>query len=54
MFDVAIIGCGPVDALAANLLGREGLRVVVLEAERELHPLPRAVHLDHEIMRLFQ
>jgi 3-(3-hydroxy-phenyl)propionate hydroxylase len=54
MFDVAIIGCGPVGALAANLLGREGLRVIVLEAERELHPLPRAVHLDHEMMRLFQ
>ena len=54
MFDVAIIGCGPVGALAANLLGRAGLRVVVLEATRELHPLPRAVHLDHEMMRLFQ
>ena len=54
MFDVAIIGCGPVGALAANLLGREGLTVVVLEQERELHPLPRAVHLDHEMMRLFQ
>ena len=54
MFDLAIIGCGPVGALAANLLGREGLSVVVLEQERELHPLPRAVHLDHEMMRLFQ
>ena len=54
MFDVAIIGCGPVGALAACLLGRAGLSVVVLERERELHPLPRAVHLDHEMMRLFQ
>jgi len=54
MFDVAIIGCGPVGALAANLLGRSGLCVVVLEKERDLHPLPRAVHLDHEMMRLFQ
>jgi 3-(3-hydroxy-phenyl)propionate hydroxylase len=41
-------------ALAANLLGRAGLRVVVLEKEREHYPLPRAVHLDHEMMRLFQ
>jgi 3-(3-hydroxy-phenyl)propionate hydroxylase len=54
MFDVAIIGCGPVGALAANLLGREGLSVVVLEKELAHYPLPRAVHLDHEMMRLFQ
>ncbi|WP_408591439.1 bifunctional 3-(3-hydroxy-phenyl)propionate/3-hydroxycinnamic acid hydroxylase [Novosphingobium sp.] len=54
MIDVVIIGCGPVGALAANLLGRAGLSVVVLEKEREHYPLPRAVHLDHEMMRLFQ
>ncbi|WP_054944330.1 bifunctional 3-(3-hydroxy-phenyl)propionate/3-hydroxycinnamic acid hydroxylase [Novosphingobium sp. KN65.2] len=54
MFDVAIIGCGPVGAMAANLLGRQGLSVVVLEKELEHYPLPRAVHLDHEMMRLFQ
>jgi 3-(3-hydroxy-phenyl)propionate hydroxylase len=54
MFDVAIIGCGPVGALAANLLGRQGLSVVVLEKELAHYPLPRAVHLDHEMMRLFQ
>lgn len=53
-FDVAIVGCGPVGALATCLLGRSGLRVVVLEAELEHYPLPRAVHLDHEMMRLFQ
>ena len=54
MFDVAIVGCGPVGALAANLLAREHLSVVVLEQATTLHPLPRAVHLDHEMMRLFQ
>jgi len=54
MFDVAIIGCGPVGALAANLLGKAGLRTIVLEQELTPHPLPRAVHLDHEMMRLFQ
>ena len=54
MFDVAIIGCGPVGALAANLIGKQGLSVVVLEKEHHHYPLPRAVHLDHEMMRLFQ
>lgn len=28
--------------------------MVVLEQATTLHPLPRAVHLDHEMMRLFQ
>lgn len=54
MLDVVVIGCGPVGALAANLLGRAGLSVLVLERDEALHPLPRAVHLDHEMMRLFQ
>ena len=52
--DVIVIGCGPVGALAANMLGRAGLSVLVLEKELEHYPLPRAVHLDHEMMRLFQ
>lgn len=54
MFDVAIIGCGPVGAFAANLLGKSGLSVLVIEKEANPYPLPRAVHLDHEMMRLFQ
>jgi len=52
--DVVIIGCGPVGALAACLLGRAGLSVVVLERDLTHYPLPRAVHLDHEMVRLFQ
>lgn len=54
IYDVAIVGCGPVGALAANLCGKAGLRTLVIERERDPHPLPRAVHLDHEMMRLFQ
>ncbi len=54
LFDVAVVGCGPVGALAANLLAREGLSVVVLEQDAAHYPLPRAIHLDHEMMRLFQ
>src|ERR1700685_26548 len=53
-FDVCIIGCGPVGAALANLLGMSGLRVVVLEREPSVYHLPRAVALDGEGMRLFQ
>ena len=53
-FDVVVVGFGPVGALLANLLGRHGLRVLVLERDAEIHPLPRAVHFDGEVMRVFQ
>ncbi len=53
-FDVVVAGFGPVGALLANLLGRCGLRVLVLERDADLHPLPRAVHFDGEVMRVFQ
>jgi 3-(3-hydroxy-phenyl)propionate hydroxylase len=53
-FDVAIVGCGPVGATLANLLGLCGLRTVVLEREPSIYHLPRAVSLDGEGMRLFQ
>lgn len=53
-YDVAILGYGPVGALLANLLGQAGLRVGVFERDRDIHPLPRAVHFDGEVMRIFQ
>ncbi|MEJ0077798.1 MAG: bifunctional 3-(3-hydroxy-phenyl)propionate/3-hydroxycinnamic acid hydroxylase [Alphaproteobacteria bacterium] len=52
--EVAIVGCGPVGAMAANLFGHAGLRTLVIERETAPYPLPRAVHIDHEMMRLFQ
>ncbi|MFO1079032.1 MAG: bifunctional 3-(3-hydroxy-phenyl)propionate/3-hydroxycinnamic acid hydroxylase [Reyranellaceae bacterium] len=52
--DVALIGCGPVGALLANLLGQEGLAVDVYERDREIYALPRAVAFDGEVMRIFQ
>ncbi len=51
---VAVVGCGPVGALLANLLGRRGLRVAVLERQARIYDLPRAVHFDGETMRVFQ
>ena len=52
--DVAIVGCGPVGALLANLLGQAGLTVDIYDREHEVHALPRAVHFDGEVMRIFQ
>ncbi|QUS37408.1 bifunctional 3-(3-hydroxy-phenyl)propionate/3-hydroxycinnamic acid hydroxylase [Falsirhodobacter algicola] len=53
-WDVTVVGCGPVGAYAANLLGRAGLRVLVLERDSAPYALPRAVHVDHEMLRLLQ
>ena len=53
-FDVAIVGYGPVGQALAALLGRAGHRVGVFERFKEIYRMPRAVHLDHEIMRLLQ
>ncbi len=52
--DVVIIGCGPVGALLANLLGLQGIATVVLEREAAAYSLPRAVQFDDEVMRLLQ
>ncbi|RKT20404.1 3-(3-hydroxy-phenyl)propionate hydroxylase [Paraburkholderia sp. RAU2J] len=53
MYDVAVIGLGPVGATLANLLARYGLTVAVLERESAPYALPRAVHFDAECMRVF-
>ena len=52
--DVIIVGFGPVGATLANLLGALGLTVTVVERNREIYDKPRAITIDHEIMRLFQ
>ncbi len=52
--DVAIVGFGPVGQALAALLGAAGHRVAAFERHDEIYRLPRAVHLDHEIMRLLQ
>ncbi len=54
LYDVAIIGLGPVGATLANLLAVDGLSVIALEREAEPYALPRAVHFDDEVMRVFQ
>lgn len=52
-FDVAIVGLGPAGASLANLLGQAGLSVAVFEREAAIYPLPRVIHFDGEVMRIF-
>ena len=50
-FDVIQIGYGPVSKVSALLLDRMGWRVGVFERFGEFYALPRAVCVDHEIVR---
>lgn len=54
MYDVAIVGFGPAGAVAAGLLGQAGLKVHVCDRRQGVYEIPRAIALDHEIMRVFQ
>lgn len=53
-YDVLVVGLGPVGMLAANLLGMYGLRVAVFERNNELYNIPRAIHIDDEVVRILQ
>lgn len=52
--DVIIAGLGPTGAALAGLLGQRGVRVAVFDRLPDLYPLPRAIGLDHEAMRIVQ
>lgn len=52
--DLLIIGFGPTGATLAGLAAIRGLRVVVVERDTEIFPLPRAVQCDHEVLRILQ
>jgi 3-(3-hydroxy-phenyl)propionate hydroxylase len=52
--DVLIVGAGPCGITVANLLGAYGVRSIVIDADAELYPYPRAVGIDDESLRTFQ
>ena len=52
-FQVAVIGFGPSGAVATSLLGAHGIRTLAIDRERQVYDKPRAIALDHEILRLF-
>ena len=52
--DVLIIGAGPVGLTLANLLGQQGVRVMLVEKADDLIDYPRAVGVDDEALRAMQ
>lgn len=51
-YDVVVVGAGPVGVTLGLLAHAHGARTIVLDRATEVHPLPRAVHLDDEAVRI--
>lgn len=54
IYDVAIVGYGPVGATFANLLAKYGLTIAVVDQAAVIYDKPRAITIDHEVLRVFQ
>lgn len=52
--DVLLVGMGPVGAALANLLGQQGVRVLVIDQAMVIFEKPRAIALDNEALRILQ
>jgi len=53
-YDVVIVGAGPCGVTSANLLGKYGLSVLVIEKEADILPIPRAIGICEEGSRVIQ
>lgn len=51
---VLIVGAGPTGLTAALLLARFGVACMLVDRQAEAHPMPRAVHVDDEVVRILQ
>jgi 3-(3-hydroxy-phenyl)propionate hydroxylase len=54
LYDAVIVGYGPVGAVLANILGKAGLRIALLDRMAGIYDKPRAINIDHEVMRILQ
>ncbi|EJM06519.1 2-polyprenyl-6-methoxyphenol hydroxylase-like oxidoreductase [Pseudomonas sp. GM102] len=52
--DVLVVGNGPVGATIAALLGRYGVKTLVLDKTHDVLLMPRAIALDNEALRILQ
>jgi len=50
---VVVVGAGPTGATAAIMLAQRGIHCLLLDRWHEVYPLPRAVHFDDEVFRIF-
>ena len=51
-FEVVVVGHGPTGAIAASLLGDKSIRTLAIDRQRDVYDKPRAIAIDHEILRL--
>ena len=52
--DVLIVGGGPTGVTLGLFLAAAGVSTIIAEKERDIYPLPRGAHIDHEIVRILQ
>jgi 3-(3-hydroxy-phenyl)propionate hydroxylase len=51
-YQVVVVGFGPTGAVATSLLGKRGIRTLAIDRLRTVYDKPRAIAMDHEILRL--
>jgi 3-(3-hydroxy-phenyl)propionate hydroxylase len=51
-YRVVVVGHGPTGVIAASLLGHSNIRTLAIDRQRDVYDKPRAIAIDHEILRL--
>lgn len=52
--DVLVVGCGPVGATLALMLGRRGISALVIDKAPDIYAAPRAIAFDFDALRILQ